>query len=75
MLRHEGLVGHRGTHVTFSGLPTWKLYRFRSEILIRDHGEQMPYAAQARELLYIGVDDEPRCLLDVGVREHVVLGA
>ena len=45
------------------------------DVLVRDQRQQVADAVQPRAPLVVGVDDVPRRLLDVGVAEHLVLGA
>src|SRR5215207_8333281 len=63
-----------GSLVVGIGLAWRNLDLDRPHVSIRNLLQQMPDAVEPRSLLIIGVDDVPRGLLAIGVREHLVLG-
>ena len=56
-------------------LPRRQLQRRRGEVLVVDQRQQVRDAVQPRAALVVGVHHVPRRDLDVGVAEHLVLGA
>src|SRR5262252_2160445 len=67
-LRNERLLVHRRADVVLV-FARRQLERRRRQVLVIDHRQQVRDAVEPRPALVVGLDDPPRCVLDVGVAE------
>ena len=74
MFGYEGLIRKRWTHVAGSLLARPEFYRFRGQVFIGNHAQQVLDAVEAGMFLDVRVDHVPGRLLDIGMCEIIILG-